>query len=221
MKNTFFTRCLFAVCVLCLFASAGCKRRPATDAAAACPPAEVQFAVAPFTNPGSDYKLLAGYVPEDATVVPEGSLARLDELLSEALASECKVTVRPASAVAKCIADTAAQSEMNRLGTLKYWQSVGKCVRAEYLIIPQIITLRERQGSAMGVEKSAKVNMSVFVMNVETGGLMKYAHFDEEQHTLMDNILETKKFLERKGRWLTALELAQEGIHKSIAELGL
>lgn len=221
MKNTRLTRCLFVVCVLCLFASIGCRRRPAPDAAASCPPAEVQFAVAPFTNPGADYQLLAGYVPEDAAVVSDGALARLDALLSEALAGECKVTVRPVSAVTKCIADTAAQSEMNRLGTFKYWQSVGKCVRAEYLIIPQIITLRERQGSAMGVEKPAKVNMSVFLMNVGTGGVMKYAHFEEEQHTLMDNILETKKFLERKGRWLTALELAREGMNKSIAELGL
>mgnify|MGYP000891234708 CR=1 FL=1 len=221
MKNSHRARYLAALCILVLILGVSCKRRASQDAGASCPPAEIQFAVAPFTNPSADYQLLAGYLPDDANKVPVGELSRLDALLADAMASECNVTVRPASAMAKCLPAQAESGEMNRMGTLQYWQKVGQCARAQYLIIPQIITLRERVGSAAGVEKPAKVNLSVFVMNVETGGIQNYAHFEEEQRTLMDNVLEAGKFLERKGRWLTALELAKEGLSKCVTELKL
>jgi len=221
MKKSHLVRYLFVLCLLTLVLGAGCKRRAPQDAGASCPPAEIQFAVAPFTNPTADYQLLAGYLPDDAATIPVGDLAKLDSLLADAMASECNVTVRPASVVAKCLPAKMETGEMNRMGTLKYWQSVGQCARAQFLIIPQVITLRERVGSAAGVEKPAKVNMSVFVMNVETGGVQNYAHFEEEQRTLMDNVLEANKFLERKGRWLTALELAKEGLAKCVEELKL
>ena len=51
--------------------------------------------------------------------------------------------------------------------------------------------------------------------------LQDVASFEETQQTLAANILDAKKFVSRNGRWLSAIELAQEGLKKGIAELGL
>ncbi len=219
-------RNLILLLVFCLatatLTAAGCKRRaPKGDEARSCPPAEVRFAVAPFTNPTADHLLLAGYIPENVERPSDGVLARLDEVMAAALVTECNVNVKSAMDVAQCMPERLLQGEQNRMGALKYWRAVGRCAKAEFLIIPQIISFRERDGSAMGVEKPAKVNMSIFLMDVKHGGIVKFFHFEEEQKSLFNNILETPKFFKRKGRWLTALELTEEGIHQAVPELGL
>ena len=56
---------------------------------------------------------------------------------------------------------------------------------------------------------------------MRTGGLIKQFHFDETQQSLATNILDARKFVSRNGRWLSAMELAQEGLTKGLAELGL
>ena len=58
-------------------------------------------------------------------------------------------------------------------------------------------------------------------VDARTGGIVKKFHFEETQQSLTDNILNAKKFVARNGRWLSAIELAQEGLRKGLTELGL
>ena len=58
-------------------------------------------------------------------------------------------------------------------------------------------------------------------MNVKTGGLANHFHYDYQQQALTDNFLELNQFLKRKGQWVTAADLAREGIAKGLKELGL
>jgi hypothetical protein len=208
----------------------GCVRRTApststpvaasTDAAtSAVAFLDKTFAVAPFTIPGTDADLLSGYLPANH-LVPELVPARLDAVL-DAVISGLSHKFVPANVVAACAKTASRGTESGRLATLKYWQNVGMCAGADYVLVPLALYWRDRDGSAAGSTKAASVDLSLYLVDVRTGGVVKHFHFEETQKALTDNLLEADKFVSRHGRWLTAQELAQEGLSKGVRELGL
>jgi hypothetical protein len=206
----------------------GCVRRTApsaqgpagTDAAtSAVAFLDKTFAVAPFTIPATDADLLSGYLPANHTV-PEMVPARLDAVLDQVLAGASHKFV-PAATVAACAKTASRGNESGRLATLKYWQNVGMCAGADYVLVPMVVYWRERDGSAAGATKAASVNLSLYLVDTRTGGVIKHFRFEETQKALVDNLLEADKFVSRHGRWLTAPELSQEGLTKGVRELGL
>lgn len=206
----------------------GCVRRSApsaqgpaaTDAAtSAVAFLNKTFAVAPFTIPATDADLLTGYLPDDHNV-PEMVPARLDAVLEQVLAGSGHSFV-PAKMAAACAKSAPRGQETGRLATLQYWQNVGKCAGADYVVVPMVMSWRERDGSAAGSTKPASVDLSLYLLDTRTGGVIKHFRFEETQKALVDNLLEANKFVARHGRWLTALELSQEGLTKGVRELGL
>jgi hypothetical protein len=177
------------------------------------------FAVAPFTNPATDADLMAGYLPT-TRVVPEVVTAHLDAVLDQDLAGS-KQNFVPAKMAAACTRSASRGDESGRLATMRYWQNVGKCAGVDYVVVPMIINWRERVGSEIGATVPPSVDLTLDLIDVRTGGIVKHYHFDETQQTLSENLLDAQKFVSRKGRWLSALELAQEGLKKGISELGL
>lgn len=177
------------------------------------------FAVAPFTIPATDADLLSGYLPANHHV-PELVPARLDAVLEAALANATHKFV-PAKMVAACAQTASRGNESGRLATRKYWQNVGMCAGADYVLVPLALYWRDRDGSAAGTTKPASVDLSLYLVDVRTGGVVRHYHFEETQKALADNLLEAGKFVSRRGRWLTAQELAYEGLAKGVRELGL
>ncbi len=210
---------------------AGCARRTAPVASAQAPVATdaatsavaflgKSFAVAPFTNPGTDYDLLSGYLPTGARPVPEVVPARLDAGLEQALVG-AKQTILPFKMVAACTHSASRGDESGRLATIKYWQNVGACAGADYIVVPMVLGWQERVGSEMGATTPASVNLSLYLVDVHTGGVIKHFHYEETQKTLSDNLLDARKFVSRQGRWVTAMEMAQEALNQGVRELGL
>jgi hypothetical protein len=177
------------------------------------------FAVAPFSNPATDADLMAGYLPSTRNV-PESAIAHLDALLEQDLVGS-KQSFVPAKMAAGCTRSASRGDESGRLATMRYWQNVGKCAGVDYVVVPMIINWRERVGSEIGATITASVNMTLDLIDVRTGGIVKHYHFDETQQSLSANLLDAHKFVARNGRWLTALELANEGLRQGILELGL
>ena len=210
-------RLFVAAAVALLVFSLGCKKKPPQSAA----PMQATVAVAPFSNPRSDYELLAGYLPEDSQAVSEGVPGKLDEVFTGVLSAGSKARTISPAAVGNCVRTEGREESGGRLGTLKYWQGIGRCAGSDYVVVPQVLAWREREGSAMGTTVSAAVVINFYLLDVKTGGVIKFLQFDEEQLALADNLLEAGKFFERKGRWLTAYELASEGMRKAVKEFGL
>lgn len=177
------------------------------------------FVVAPFTNPATDADLLAGFLPSSRSV-PEVALVHLDAVLEQTLAG-AKQNFVPAKMAAGCVKSAPRGNESGRLATMRYWQNVGNCAGADYVVVPMLIDWRERDGSEMGATRPASVNMSLYLVDARSGGIVKHFHFDETQQALTSNLLDAGKFVSRHGRWLTAMELAQEGLRQGVAELGL
>lgn len=227
MRNKLLTL-LVVACAATAFLSVGCVRRTAPAAKAPTPTDAATsavaflgktFVVAPFTIPTSDAELLSGYLPT-GNHVPEVVPVHLDAALEQDLAGS-KQTILPARLAAGCARSAARGEESGRLATIRYWQNVGKCAGADFVVVPQVMDWTERDGSEVGATRPASVDLSLTLLDTRTGALLKKYHFEETQQTLSANILEAQKFVSRSGRWLSAMELAQEGLKKGLAELGL
>jgi hypothetical protein len=96
---------------------------------------------------------------------------------------------------------------------------VGSEVHADAVLFGRVIRFNERVGAAGGVKSPASVAFDLFLLDVKMGDIIWSARFRETQEPLSENILALGKFAQRRARWLTAEELAREGIKKVILKL--
>jgi hypothetical protein len=71
------------------------------------------------------------------------------------------------------------------------------------------------------VATSASIKVEFYLIDIARARLLKRSVFEEQQVGLSDNLLTLNKFFKRKGRWVSAAELTQEGISKAIKDFGL
>lgn len=206
-------RALLALTLLAVLT--GCSQHPRSPA----PLPEATIGVAAFTQPTAMADLLAGYIPENQRKVSEETFAALDRAFNETLRGKTR-RVYTFAAAGSALSAAEGRSR-GRPQALAYWVEVGRQANVDFLLVPQIIDLRERQGGDMGVTQSASVMMDVFLISVQSGTLVSRSNYDEKQVGLADNLLEVGKFVGRGGKWLTALDLAREGMQKAIKEFGL
>ncbi len=182
----------------------------------------LKLGVANFTQPLASADMLAGYAPEDAPQIDTKVLNEMDALLASVLKSKSKNTfVSRESALhcARVVRDQGGRS--NNQAALRTWSAIGRCMGSDLLVVPQLYEWRERDGSSIGVATPAKVVMDVFVLDVRNESLISRSRFDETQSALSTNLLEAGKFFKRGGKWVSAHDLAEEGMEKAVKELGL
>lgn len=96
---------------------------------------------------------------------------------------------------------------------------VGKDLSADAILIGNISDYSERRGGEFGVESPASVVFEVQLMNVADGEVIWEAYFVESQKTLLENVAEFRKFVKRRGKWITADKLAKEGVVEVVEKL--
>ena len=200
---------LLLTCTAC----AGPTRWPAVES-------QVTLAVAHFVHPQHDWELMAGVLPEEASVVTQESLDALDGQLAALLEKSDLRTVLHAASVQGCEEIVQAEKERPRFETLEYWKSVGTCIKADYLLVPYVSQWQEREGGEWGVTRPASLTVDLYLIATASGELRRY-HFEEEQKGLAENLLQGRRFVKRKGRWVTPLEIAAEAIEEGTKALGL
>ena len=80
--------------------------------------------------------------------------------------------------------------------------------------VPQVTAI-------MGSTNPASVDLSIYLLDVRTGGIVRHFHYEETQKALAENLLDAKKFIARHGRFLSAAELSQEALTQCAREFGL
>lgn len=89
----------------------------------------------------------------------------------------------------------------------------------EYIFIGVLQHYIDRKGSAGGVTSPASVSFSLYLVRASTGSVVFEGSYDETQQALLENILNARVFFRRGARWLTAEELAREGIESILDEM--
>lgn len=111
---------------------------------------------------------------------------------------------------------TAGLAPISDLARLR---KVGELVYADAVITGRILRFRERVGGEIGVKSPASVAFVLELVDVRRGDVVWSAHFDETQKGLSENILGLGDIGERGIRWLTAAQLAQDGVKKAVNQL--
>lgn len=186
------------------------------------PVGNLKLGLAYFNQPAEPSDMLAGYLVENAPRIDDKVLNEMDAVFATVLASESKNNFRSRDTALHCAKKVSAQSgRSNNQAALRTWSAIGRCMGVDLLVVPQMLDYRERDGGDFGVTAPARVVMDVFVLDVRNEALISRSRFDETQSSLTSNLLEADKFFKRGGKWITAADLAREGMEKAVKELGL
>ena len=96
---------------------------------------------------------------------------------------------------------------------------IGEMVYADAVIVGHVRRYRERVGDEWGAKSPASVGFVLDLIDVRRGDIVWSASFDETQKSLSDNIFALGDVTRRGFRWLTADQLAQEGVKKAVTQL--
>lgn len=209
---------LVALTTACL---ASCSSRPTSTADI---PRQLhgsyQVAVAPFMQPTDPSQLVTGQIPSPQGRVPTDALEDLDSalrsLLQRSSSRHYTFITRP-----ELNSDWRRAKSMGQPGALARWVAYGQAHDLEYILVPQILDWHERAGSEAGVTDSAHVRVEFYLINVPRSQLAGRSVYEEKQVGLVDNLFSVADFVKRRGQWVTAPDLAQEGMQKAVEELGL
>ena len=212
---------VFLAAALCLTLAAACARRPTSTAdVPRLVSSSYRISVAPFTQPLHPGQLIVGQIPENQGRIPHDALVSLDMQLREVLITGTKrqYTFIPRRNLPP---DLTSAHSTGQPGALPRWVAYGREHGAQYLLTPQVLDWHEREGSKAGVTQSAHVRVEFFLVNVAEGTPGNRSIFEEKQVGLTENLLTVGEFLKRKGTWVTAQDLAVDGMKKAVKDLGL
>ena len=219
MKNRF----LWILCALLslLVLTGGCNRKPASTADVPRSLShQYKIAVAPFTQPRDISQLLMGQRPQPQALAARDVLIAQDRQLRDVLYTTTKRSydflprTRP-------LPDLKRFHTSERPQALPLWVEYARKTSADILFIPQVLTWRDRQGSAAGVTEPAHVRLEFFLLNIKEGNIIGHSVYEVEQQGLTENLLNVGDFFKRQGKWVTAEELAREAMIKAVKDLNL
>lgn len=219
MKNRF----LWILCALLslLVLTGGCNRKPASTADVPRSLShQYKIAVAPFTQPRDISQLIMGQLPQPQALAARDVLIAQDRQLRDVLYTTIKRSydflprTRP-------LPDLKRFHTSERPQALPLWVEYARKTSADILFIPQVLTWRDRQGSAAGVTEPAHVRLEFFLLNIKEGNIIGHSVYEVEQQGLTENLLNVGDFFKRQGKWVTAEELAREAMIKAVKDLNL
>jgi len=104
-------------------------------------------------------------------------------------------------------------------GYVNLAMEVGKNLNSDSVLIGNISTFREREGGELGTASPASVAFGVQLINPNNGERLWEDYYAETQETLLQNVTKIGKFFKRKGKWITANQLAKEGVIEVVDNL--
>ena len=219
MKNRF----LWIMCALLslLVLTGGCNRKPASTADVPRSLShQYKIAVAPFTQPRDISQLIMGQLPQPQALAARDVLVAQDRQLRDVLYTSTKraYDVLPRT---RPLPDLKRLHTSERPQALPLWVEYARKTSADILLIPQVLTWRDRQGSAAGVTEPAHVRLEFFLLNIKEGNIIGHSVYEVEQQGLTENLLNVGDFFKRQGKWVTAEELAREAMTKAVKDLNL
>ncbi|MCX5833533.1 MAG: hypothetical protein NTV99_03280 [Deltaproteobacteria bacterium] len=142
-------------------------------------------------------------------VLPQNAEMVVQDVFVEKFSAHKQWTIIPMDRVAAVYSRISAQDlKATPADKLK---KVGQEFGADGVVVGYVSCFRERKGYALSAERPASVTFGVYLIRVSDGALIWGKIFDKTQQSLMENLFQASIFF-KKPWWLTARELAEEGV---------
>lgn len=181
------------------------------------------LAVAGFSHPVNSWEYLSSYRSQHPPRLSGEQLEELDAMLNSLLLEEPGRMALGPDTTRQC-QELTLSGFRDSAGTIsgqRYWLKVGQCVPADYLLVPQILEWKEREGGEWGVSEPAMVVFELTLLDISNEQVLRRYHFEEFQRSLSEDLLQARKFFRRGGKWLTTKELVYDGLRDGLREMGL
>ncbi|MDO5675205.1 MAG: hypothetical protein Q4G66_09860 [bacterium] len=186
--------------------AAGCAstdmQNPAPAAAArTAAPALTCFGVLPVQVSVSEDRVLTA----DEEKALSAGAAVVDAILRNALSANKKARMLDVDQIGGLQAPDAVVN-------LETSREVAQSVGCNAILETSLSRYVEREGGPYGVQEPAAVTLAYRLYDVGTGTVLCHGRFDEQQQSVMENLFTLGKAGRRGMTWLTAEELAREGL---------
>jgi len=91
-------------------------------------------------------------------------------------------------------------------------KKAGAELKADVIVVGYVYRYTERVGYDFSAEHPASVAFEIHLLNVKDGSTIWRGVFDKTQKSLMENVFQASSFFKGGGKWLTASQLAKQGI---------
>ncbi len=185
-------------------------------------PAPVKIAVAPYNQPTNSNQLLAGYIPNEQSLVDNATLAKYDTILKQKLDKTHRNYI---FLTQNDLNITIQKDTKNRPNVLATWAKLAQKVGADYILVPQILEHQEKKGKDRDVTMPARLITDYYLIKVvhpETqtndGFLQARSHYKEISYIKV-NVSGEDEITPRQHK--NIIEFVQESINKMIYEFHL
>jgi TolB-like protein len=96
---------------------------------------------------------------------------------------------------------------------------LGHQLSADAVVYGTVTRYKERVGSDYAAKSPAAVAFAIHVIDVNNGVVLWTARYAREQKALTQNIFNLANFVENRGRWVRAHDIAQRGVEEAVADL--
>jgi len=140
----------------------------------------------------------------------------VEELFLDRLLSQKAVAVIPPDRVGGIYERVTAG--LFKADILEVSKKVGSELEADGVVVGYVYRYRERKGYSYSVEKPASVAFEIHLIRVRDGVVVWRGIFDKTQTSLTENIFLISSFFKQGGKWVTARELAAEGVDEILKD---
>ena len=89
---------------------------------------------------------------------------------------------------------------------------VGQELKADFVAAGYVYRFSERVGYKFSSERPASVAYEIHLLDSQSGNIVWRGFFDKTQKSLMEDVLQISSFFKGGGKWLTARQLAEQGM---------
>lgn len=186
-------------------------------------PPQATLAVAGFHLPHHGWQLVSSSRANPTVILSPSLLEELDVMLEDLLRAGEDRPFLGADATRQCQEMVLARMGSERAGIsgLRYWQEVGQCTGMDYLLIPQVLEWKEREGGEWGVTEPGMIVLKLTMLDIQNRQVVRRFQYDERQRSLSEDIFQAGRFFRRGGKWLPTKELVRDGLREGLREMGL
>jgi hypothetical protein len=152
--------------------------------------------------PLCDYYFEAGPVPPNA-------VDRLSERMVGLLRQQSTAALITHS---RSFDQSKPASSTSMLTERKMVVQAGQSIKADAVLTGYIYRYEERVGTSYAASRPASVAFSIHLIRSVDGADVWFGYVDETQQTLSQNLFDVAVFWQRKGRWVSADEMAESGL---------